>query len=265
VNRSTPAAGTPPPRFSFGKVRMSCVSMTSAVDVLFAAIGARRGGYIACTCAHGIVDSERDARLPEILNRSLMTLPDGMPTVWVGRAKGMPVSRVTAPDFLEAVLRDPRATSVRHYFYGASRQTLDRIVERAGGLAGHAAIAGAHCPPMRPAGTPETAEVLDAIAAQAPDVIWVGLGWPKQELWMAHHAARFPNAVMIGVGAAFDWFAGTTKRAPKWVQGLGLEWAHRVACEPTRLWPRYREIVPKALAMLLKEMTAVDLRRRDAA
>jgi len=238
--------------------------MTSAVDAFFAAVGARRGGYIACTCAHGIVESEGDARLPEILNRSLMTLPDGMPTVWVGRAKGMPVSRVTAPDFLETVLRDPRATSVRHYFYGASPQTLDRIVERAGGLVGRDAIAGWYSPPMRAAGTPETAEVLDAIAARAPDVIWVGLGWPKQELWMAQHATRFP-AVMVGIGAAFDWFAGTTKRAPKWIQWLGLEWAHRVACEPARLWPRYREIVPKALGMLFREIAAVGLRRRDAA
>jgi len=239
--------------------------MTSAVDAFFAAVAARGGGYIACTCAHGIVESEGDARLQEVLNRSLMTLPDGMPTVWVGRAKGMPVSRVTAPDFLEKVLRDPRAASVRHYYYGASPRTLALIIERAGRMVGAGAIAGWYSPPIRAAGAPETEEVLNAIAAQAPDVIWVGLGWPKQELWMAHHAERFPSAVMVGVGAAFDWFAGTTKRAPKWIQQLGLEWAHRVACEPARLWPRYRDVVPKALAMLVREIAAVWLRRRHAA
>jgi len=247
---------SPVPRFRFGTVRLSCLDMNTAVDALFGFIAAGEGGYIACTCTHGIVDSEHDERLRKILNGSLLTLPDGMPTVWVGRAKGMPVGRVTAPDFLETVLADRRARRLRHYFFGGAPATLARIIARAADRIGRPAIAGWYSPPIRPAGTPEDPETLQKIAAARPDVIWVGLGLPKQELWMADHSAHFPGAVMVGVGAAFDWYAGVQPRAPKWLQSLGLEWAHRVASEPKRLWPRYRVVVPKALGIMARELFA---------
>jgi N-acetylglucosaminyldiphosphoundecaprenol N-acetyl-beta-D-mannosaminyltransferase len=231
--------------------------------LFFQFISERRSGYIACTCTHGIVDSEHDERLRRILNSSLLTLPDGMPTVWVGRAKGMRVRRVTAPDFLEAVMRDPRARSIRHYFYGGSAATLERIMVRAKATIGSPALAGAWSPPIKAAGAPEDAEVIARIAAVNPDVIWVGLGLPKQEYWMEQHRPQLPNSVMVGVGAAFDWFAGVQPRAPKWVQFLGLEWAHRVWCEPKRLWPRYRTVVPLALGIMAEEFAA-RLARRPA-
>jgi N-acetylglucosaminyldiphosphoundecaprenol N-acetyl-beta-D-mannosaminyltransferase len=241
------------PRYSFGGVELSCVDMDVALDAFFDLIAARQGGYIACTCTHGIVESQYDEQLRQILNRSRLTLPDGMPTVWVGRLKRMPVRRVTAPDFLEAVMRDPRARQVRHYFHGASSETIDRIMARAGAMLGKDAIAGGSSPAFRPAGAPEDAEVLARMAAARPDVIWVGLGLPKQEYWMAQYTSCFPSSLLLGVGAAFDWFAGVQPRAPKWLQRLGLEWLHRVASEPKRLWPRYRGVVPKALGIMLKE------------
>lgn len=239
-------------RFSFGGVQMSCVDMPGALDAFFDFAAEGRGGYIACTCTHGIVDSQTNEKVRRILNDSLLTLPDGMPTVWVGRLKGVPVRRVTAPDFLEAVMRDHRGRHLRHYFYGGAPATLERIVARAGTMVGADAVVGSFSPPMRPADAPEDEEVLERIAEARPHVIWVGLGWPKQEYWMARYQARFP-AVMVGVGAAFDWFAGVLPRAPKWLQLLGLEWAHRVASEPRRLWPRYREVVPKALGIMFRE------------
>src|SRR5438477_578082 len=118
---------------------------------------------------------------------------------------------------------------------------------------GAVAMVGAYSPPLRAAGAAEDAQVLAQIAAARPDVIWVGLGLPKQEYWMARYTLSFPSAILVGVGAAFDWFAGVQPRAPKWLQLLGLEWAHRVASEPRRLWPRYREVVPKALGIMLRE------------
>ena len=239
-------------RYNFGGVQMSCVDMPGALDAFFDFAAEGRGGYIACTCTHGIVDSQNNEQVRRILNESLLTLPDGMPTVWVGRLKGMPVRRVTAPDFLEAVMRDHRGRYLRHYFYGAAEPTLERIATRAATLVGANAVVGAFSPPIRPPGAPEDEPVLERIAEARPHVIWVGLGWPKQEYWMARYHTRFP-AVMVGVGAAFDWFAGVQPRAPKWLQLLGLEWAHRVASEPKRLWPRYREIVPKALGIMFRE------------
>jgi N-acetylglucosaminyldiphosphoundecaprenol N-acetyl-beta-D-mannosaminyltransferase len=254
-----------PPRYTFGRVAMSCVDLQQSLDVLFSAASSGRGGYIACTCTHGIVESDCDERLRHILNDSLLTLPDGMPTVWMGRAKGMPVRRVTAPDFLEAALVDLRAKNLRHYFYGASDATVGRIVERATGALGRDAIAGCYAPRMRVAGAPEDPGVLSAMAHARPHIIWVGLGLPKQEYWMERYSSYFPNAVMVGVGAAFDWYAGDKARAPKSLQMLGLEWLHRVACEPRRLWPRYRVVVPRALGVMARDLCATataSLRRR---
>ena len=150
-------------------------------------------------------------------------------------------------------MHDPRAKKIRHYFYGATEDAVDKIIQRATSLIGPEAIAGWHCPPFRPAGTMEDADVIAKIAATKPDVIWVGLGLPKQEYWMANHQHLFPSSLMLGVGAAFDFFAGTQPRAPVAMQRLGLEWFHRMMKNPARLWPRYREVVPKALGILAKE------------
>jgi N-acetylglucosaminyldiphosphoundecaprenol N-acetyl-beta-D-mannosaminyltransferase len=183
-----------------------------------------------------------------------MTLPDGMPTVWMGRLRRVPVRRVTAPDFMEAAISDKRATRARHYFYGASPATVGRIAARAAAILGSAAIAGTYSPPLRPAGAPEEPAVIARIASAEPDVIWVGLGLPKQEYWMDQHRRHFPKAILVGVGAAFDWYAGDKPRAPSWVQSLGLEWLHRVAMEPRRLWPRYRTVVPLALGVMARDL-----------
>jgi N-acetylglucosaminyldiphosphoundecaprenol N-acetyl-beta-D-mannosaminyltransferase len=244
------------PRFSFGSIWMSCVDLRASVDAFFGFTRRKRGGYIACTCTHGIVESERDPQLRQIHNDSLLTLPDGMPTVWMGRAKGYPVRRVTATDFLEGVLLDPRARFIRHYFLGGSEETLAQVCAKAADLVGPGAVAGSWSPPIRPAGTHETPDTLRTISATKPDVIWVSLGLPKQEYWMAQHAAAFPGTVMVGVGAAFDWFAGAQPRASDWLQAMGLEWAHRVMCEPARLWPRYRVVVPNALGIMARECLA---------
>ncbi|HUP30747.1 MAG TPA: WecB/TagA/CpsF family glycosyltransferase [Usitatibacter sp.] len=244
-------------RFEFGGVGISCTDMERALDALFRIAHERSGGYFAFTCAHGIVDSQKDERLRGILNSSRMTMPDGMPTVWLGRARGCNVRRVTAPDFFEAAMRDPRAKGLRHYFYGASPEAIERIAARARELVGVEAVAGAMSPPLRAAGAMEDADVIADIARREPHLIWVGLGLPKQEYWMANHARLLPYSLMLGVGAAFDWFAGTQPRAPRVLQALGLEWAHRVASEPARLWPRYRAVVPAALRILARELTGL--------
>jgi N-acetylglucosaminyldiphosphoundecaprenol N-acetyl-beta-D-mannosaminyltransferase len=242
------------PRFSFGGVNISSVDLVTAVDVFYDLITNRRDGYIACTCTHGVVDGQHDQRLRDIINGARMTLPDGMPLVWIGRIKGMPVERVTAHAFFEAAISDPRAKMVRHYFYGSTPRTMDLIIQRATATLGSDAIAGYHCPPFRPAGSLEEAAILGGIVASRPDVIWVGLGLPKQEYWMANHQSFFPSAIMVGVGAAFDFFAGTQPRAPAIWQSLGLEWAYRLAREPKRLWPRYRRVVPLAVHIMALEI-----------
>ena len=151
-------------------------------------------------------------------------------------------------------MRDPRSRTIRHYFYGATPDVLDRIVARVRTMVGADAVVGWHSPAFRPAGATEDPAVIAKIADAKPDVIWVGLGLPKQEYWMAAYQPQFSSSLMVGVGAAFDFFAGTQPRAPLAFQRLGLEWLHRLAKNPARLWPRYREVVPKALAIIAGEI-----------
>lgn len=242
------------PKYSFGGVGISCTNMEDAVDALFRTARDGSGGYYAFTCAHGIVDSQKDERLREILNGSRYTMPDGMPTVWLGKMKGQQISRVTAPDFFETVMADPRAKTIRHYFYGASPKTIEAIAERAISMVGEVAVAGWRSPPMRPAGAMEDPEVIADIAARRPHVIWVGLGLPKQEYWMQNHSPLLPHSLMLGVGAAFDWFAGVQPRAPKVVQAMGMEWLHRVVSEPKRVGPRYARLIKPGLKIFAQEM-----------
>jgi N-acetylglucosaminyldiphosphoundecaprenol N-acetyl-beta-D-mannosaminyltransferase len=242
------------PRFSYGQLRISALDMPTAIDTFFDLIAEGRGGYIACTCTHGVIEVQRDPKLRAILDAAVLALPDGMPLVWLGRIKGERVERITAVDFLERVMGHRRARSIRHFFYGGTPDALDRIVQRATEMVGPDAIAGSYCPPFRAAGAMEDPAIMAQIAATKPDVIWVGLGLPKQEYWMANHQDQLPNSLMIGVGAAFDFFAGTQPRAPIVVQRLGLEWLHRLSKNPKRLWPRYRDVVPKALGILFTEV-----------
>ena len=148
---------------------------------------------------------------------------------------------------------DPRARGVRHAFYGGNPESARHIVARAEQRLGAQAIAGWHAPPLREAGAIEDASVIERIAATAPDVIWVGLGAPKQEYWMANHARHFPNTVLVGAGAALDFFADLRSRAPVWMQSAGLEWLFRLSREPQRLWPRYRKTVPGMLRIMIAE------------
>ncbi len=255
------AAAAAVERFSYGELQVSALTMPLALDTFFDLVAKHRGGYVACTCTHGVIEVARDQKLKQIIDDAVLALPDGMPLVWLGRMKGVAVDRVTAPDFLETVMHDPRARNIRHYFYGATPEAIGRIVERAKELVGADAVVGWHSPPFRPAGAMEDPDVIAAIAATKPDVIWVGLGLPKQEYWMANHQALLPSSLMLGVGAAFDFFAGTQPRAPKAMQRMGLEWLHRLVNNPGRLWRRYAEVVPKALGIMVVEL--VSRRRRE--
>ena len=253
------------PKYSFGGVGISCTDMQDAMDALFRTARDGSGGYYAFTCAHGIVDSQKDERLRGILNGSRYTMPDGMPTVWLGKMKGQRISRVTAPDFFETVMADPRARTIRHYFYGASPKTIEKISQRAIAMVGEQAVAGWYSPPMRAAGALEDAEKIAEIRASKPDVIWVGLGLPKQEYWMANHSPLLPNSLMLGVGAAFDWFAGVTPRAPKYVQAIGMEWVHRVVSEPKRVGPRYARLIKPGLKIFAQEVLGSRKAKRQLA
>jgi N-acetylglucosaminyldiphosphoundecaprenol N-acetyl-beta-D-mannosaminyltransferase len=202
--------------------------------------------------------SRGDPRLLDIHTSAGMVTPDGMPLVWLSRLLGSRrTERVYGPDLMRRMTEVSAERGYRQFYYGGAEGVADQL-ERAL-VKSHPGLqtAGAICPPFRPLTEQEDQAVVDAINAARPDIVWVGLSTPKQEYWMASHLGRIKAPVMVGVGAAFDFLAGTKKQAPRFMQRNGLEWLFRMTSEPRRLGRRYAYIVP-AFAMLV----AADLIRR---
>jgi N-acetylglucosaminyldiphosphoundecaprenol N-acetyl-beta-D-mannosaminyltransferase len=185
------------------------------------------------------MEAQHDPALLAILNHSYMTTPDGMPTVWVGRAQGLSISRVYGPDLMLAVCEAGVPSGLRHFLYGGAPgvagQLRDSLNARFPGLT----VVGSYTPPFRPLNTAEELELARALDESRPDIVWVGLSTPKQERFMAAYCQRLSCGLMIGVGAAFDMHIGRIRQAPRWMQRTGLEWLFRLASEPRRLWRRY--------------------------
>jgi N-acetylglucosaminyldiphosphoundecaprenol N-acetyl-beta-D-mannosaminyltransferase len=167
-----------------------------------------------------------------------MVLPDGAPVAVAARLFGAEAAeRVTGSDLFDAVFRRP--PPLRHFFYGSSRDVLDGVQERVADLYPDATVVGAYSPPFRALTDDERREVFELINRAAPDVVWVGLGAPRQDLWMAAARPHLDAPVLIGVGAVFDFVSGRLKRAPALLRRYGLEWVYRLIRDPRRLWRRY--------------------------
>ncbi len=239
-------------------VGVSAINMDQAVRTIAAWLRAGEPSYVCVTGVHGIMESHRDAAIRDIHNRAGLVTPDGMPLVWLLKAAGhRHADRVYGPDLMLEVFG--RCADARHFLYGSSAGTLARLRRNLGQAFPQARIVGAHAPPFRLLTPEEDAEVVDRINRSGADIVWVGLSTPKQERWMAAHRARLRAAVLIGVGAAFDFHAGRVRQAPRVMQRAGLEWLFRLAMEPRRLWKRYLRNNPAFVWRVLAQQ--VGLRR----
>ena len=211
-----------------------------------------RAQVMAFCNVHSVMSARRDPTLATALRTADIAAPDGMPLVWTLRRSGHPEQpRVYGPDLFELALRHGVDRGWRHYLFGATDETLDRLVARAEELAPDVRIVGRHAPPFRPLTSAEQDDVLEDIRASGADAVWVGLGMPKQELWMLEARDRLPHVTLLGVGAAFDLVSGRVAQAPDWIQERGLEWAYRLWREPRRLWRRYLVNNPAFLVLTL--------------
>lgn len=202
-------------------------------------VKAERSAYVCICNTHSVVTARRDSLFSRVVAEADMATPDGAPVAWLMRLVAKTSQeRINGPDLMWRYCAEASLRNESIYLYGGQQSTLDalqaRLVAQFPGLR----IAGAYSPPYRPLTADEDAAVVGMINASGARTVWVSLGCPKQEIWMAEHRGRI-NAVMIGVGAAFDYHAGTIKRAPPWMQRSGLEWLHRLCSEPRRLWKRY--------------------------
>lgn len=199
-------------------------------------IKALSGDYICVSNVHTTVTAHEDKEYQAIQNGGILAIPDGGPLSSVGRKRGAKnMSRTTGPSYMGEVLK---AGGYRHYFYGSTPETLEKLYENLTHDYPQSTIAGMYSPPFREMTEDEDAQIVERINETAPDFIWVGLGAPKQEKWMAAHQGRV-KGLMVGVGAGFDYFAGNIERAPQWMQKANLEWVYRLIQDPKRLFKRY--------------------------
>lgn len=201
--------------------------------------GRRESRYVCICNVHSVVTATRSPEFSKVVNEADMATCDGMPVAWYLRKNGFPQQeRINGPDLMWHFCRKAEATGVPIFLYGSSDDTLRTLIDRLLKAFPKLVIAGSYSPPFRDLTAEEEESVKTMVENSGARVLFVSLGCPKQEVWMARMKDKIP-AVMIGVGAAFDYHAGTIKRAPTWMQNNGLEWFYRLMSEPRRLWKRY--------------------------
>jgi N-acetylglucosaminyldiphosphoundecaprenol N-acetyl-beta-D-mannosaminyltransferase len=253
-----PAAVALPRSADLLGTRVSLIHYAGAMDWMDAMVEAGERGYVCVAPVHTVMAAQEDAALRAAVNGSSLTVPDGQPLVWALRALGHDLpDRVYGPTLMARYCERSATTGVRMFLYGgrdvAALERLERnLVDRYPGLV----IAGRHVPPFRPLSEPERDAVAAEINASGADVVWVGIGVPKQEKWMATMRPRLAAPVLVGVGAAFDFHAGLVRQAPPPLQRAGLEWAFRLAMEPGRLWKRYARYNPRFVAGFARQYAA---------
>jgi N-acetylglucosaminyldiphosphoundecaprenol N-acetyl-beta-D-mannosaminyltransferase len=235
----------------------------AAVERLVGA--ARRGDRVVAHfgTAHMLTEGADDARILAAL-RSDLVFPDGMPLVWTARARGVRTERICGPDMLPALAAATAGTGLGHFFYGGADGVPEALAERLTAQFPGLTVSGGYSPPFRKLTPEEDAEIVERINASGAAFVWVGLGMPKQELWVIDHQADLRAPVLLPVGAAFDFSAGTTPRAPRWMQRAGLEWLFRLLSEPRRLAKRYAITNTQFALALLREWAGRPRRRAQS-
>lgn len=226
-------------RFSLLGVNYAVSRPEEATLYVMRNIESLRGEYICFSNVHTLVMAREDASYRDVLNSAAFAFADGKPIAVIQQKKvDIEARRVAGPDFMEHMFRNTQDGSLSHFFYGSTQETLDalriRLEEKFPGIV----IKGMYSPPFRQLSAEEDSVDVDIINSSGADIIWIGLGAPKQEKWMNKHRGKI-NGVMMGVGAGFDFHAGTIKRAPEWLQKIGLEWLYRLFQDPGRLFKRY--------------------------
>ena len=221
------------------KTNINVTNMSDTIKYIGGHLDDLRGKYICVSNVHTTVMSYENEEYRKIQNGAAMALPDGAPLSSYSRRKGYKqAQRVTGPDLMLELFVTSKEKGYRHYFYGATEETLQSMKEVLERDYPGIQIAGMYAPPFRALTPQEDAQIVAKINESRPDFIWIGLGAPKQEEWMYQHMGQL-QGVLIGVGAGFDYLAGYIKRAPRWMQRMSLEWLYRLLQDPKRLWRRY--------------------------
>jgi N-acetylglucosaminyldiphosphoundecaprenol N-acetyl-beta-D-mannosaminyltransferase len=252
------AAGAPAmARAAILGIDLAVTDYDGAMDWMDAVVQARGRASVSAAAVHLVMVAQEDPETRRAIEDALV-VPDGVPLVWALRALGhRRATRVYGPELMARYCARSAGTGTTMYLYGGKSDAAlelltTRLRERFPGLR----IAGGWSPPFRELDEPELDEVAARINASGADVVWVGTGQPKQEKWMATMRGRLDAPILGGVGAAFDFHAGTLPQAPPWMQRAGLEWSYRLAREPRRLWRRYAKYNPRFVAAFARQYAA---------
>lgn len=233
-------------------VNINVTNMNKTVDYICSNIDILKGNYICVSNVHTTVMSYENEEYRNIQNSGAMALPDGGPLSFVSRKRGFKgAERVTGPDLMLEIFKISKEKNLKHYFYGSTQQTLDELKDKLFNKYPDIEIVGMYSPPFRKLTREEDYRVIKEINDSNADFIWIGLGAPKQEVWMYEHKNKI-NGLMIGVGAGFDYHAEKINRAPEWMQRYSLEWLYRLLQDPKRLFKRYVETNTKFIYYLVK-------------
>lgn len=239
-------------------VGVSAVNMDTALRQTELLLDRGGQGYVCVTGVHGIMEAQSDNSFREILNRSFLTTPDGMPTVWLGRLHGFKeMTRVYGPDYMLGLCQRSVTRGYRHFLYGGkpgvAEELRAELIRRFPGLQ----IVGTYTPPFRPLNPGEEEDLRSQLETSQADVLWCGLSTPKQERFISAYCHRMPVKLMVGVGAAFDLLSGNLSEAPDWMKRAGLQWLYRLMKEPKRLWRRYLLNNPRFAWLTFLQLTGL--------
>ncbi|MGI8773554.1 MAG: WecB/TagA/CpsF family glycosyltransferase [Actinomycetota bacterium] len=246
-------------RFDVLGVTIDAMTPQSAIAFVRERITLRQKATVIFCTVSSVLTARKDPLVKRAFDEAALINPDGMPLVWLGRRSGCDVQRVYGPDFMLDLIAATGGT-YRHYFYGGlpgvATETAVKLKMRFPELT----VVGSRSPALGLDPVSPDPEDIAQINAAKPDIVWVGLGHPKQELWIHHNQHKIDAPVLAAVGAAFDFHAGRIKEAPGWMKRNGLQWIHRLFSDPRRLWRRYLVGNPTFVALLIKERLS-DMRR----
>lgn len=242
-------------RFQVLDVRLTATTLDAAVSTILGWVARKERHYVNVFAVESLLKCRDDRRLTEIVNAADMVLTDGMPLVWLARrfAKRA-ATRCYGPDVMLRTIEKGCETDVKHFFYGGKDDALlARLEGRLAAKFPEMQVAGRFSPPHRPLTPEEEARVIGDIESSGADIVWVGIGTPKQDYWVGEFRQRLSAPALVAVGAAFDFHAGAVRQAPRWLMRCGLEWLFRLLVEPRRLWRRYIIGNPRFVWLLLRQ------------
>ena len=239
-------------------IQVEALDMERTVERVHEALRERKKGYVCMVNVHGVMEAQRNPRIAAAYADAMITVPDGAPTVWVGRLQGFHwMKRVAGPDLMLEVFQRKQFRSCTHFLLGGKECVAEELSAKLRQRFPLTRIVGTYTPPFRSLSQSEEEALVAEICELKPDIIWVGISTPKQEDFMRRYLPKFDTVLMFGVGAAFDFHTGRIKDCPEWIKRAGLQWIHRLMQDPQHLWWRYLRNNPAFLWQIILQMTGL--------